>query len=558
MSKHDQALISSGEEQGKFNENSTELIKIEPVFIDLNNPEPFINEIEELFVPGNTIPHNKILEQLISQIEPLDFEALAFPVVHDLRKQKAELEEKLINSDGMPNATDNFEKDRSLLNTINKQLEKIKLGPPHYIILSIENILEIAGDNKWGLCKNQSFIYLFNGAYWSNLDKDILQKFIGEAAEAMGVNKYDARYFQFKDLLYKQFLATAHLPAPECNNDLVMINMLNGTFEISNKQTQLRHFNQADFITYQLPFKYDSESKAPLYEHYLNHVLPDKASQDVLAEFIGYLFVKHGSNSLKEEKALILYGSGANGKSVFFEIINAMLGSENVSSYSLQSLTAREGYYRAKLANVLVNYASEINGNLETSIFKQLVSGEPVEARLPYGQPFMLTQYAKLIFNCNELPKDVEHTAAYFRRFLIIPFDVTIPEAEQDKNLHTKIIGNELSGVFNWALEGLRRLLLQKKFTYCDAAHKALEQYKLESNSVKLFLKEHEYEPDPKNSRLVKDLYDEYKYFCIESGLLYFKRINFTKQLRASGIQQGREGGTGKNIAYLTRVPQNF
>ena len=107
-------------------------------------------------------------------------------------------------------------------------------------------------------------------------------------------------------------------------------------------------------------------------------------------------------------------------------------------------------------------------------------------------------------------------------------------------------------------MEGLRRLLLQKKFTYCDAAHKALEQYKLESNSVKLFLKEHEYEPDPKNSRLVKDLYDEYKYFCIESGLLYFKRINFTKQLRASGIQQGREGGTGKNIAYLTRVPQNF
>jgi putative DNA primase/helicase len=116
-----------------------------------------------------------------------------------------------------------------------------------------------------------------------------------------------------------------------------------------------------------------------------------------------------------------------------------------------------------RLANKLVNYASEINGNLEASIFKQLVSGEPVEARLPYGQPFHFEEYAKLIFNCNELPKDVEHTNAYFRRFLIIPFDVTIPPQEQDKNLHTKIIEKELSGVFNWVLQGLNRLLEQKK-----------------------------------------------------------------------------------------------
>lgn len=111
-----------------------------------------------------------------------------------------------------------------------------------------------------------------------------------------------------------------------------------------------------------------------------------------------------------------------------------MLGIENVSSYSLQSITNDNGYFRAKLANKLVNYASEINGKLESSIFKQMVSGEPVESRLPYGQPFMLKEYAKFIFNCNELPKDVEHTTAYFRRFLIIPFDVTIPRVNKINN----------------------------------------------------------------------------------------------------------------------------
>ncbi len=82
------------------------------------------------------------------------------------------------------------------------------------------------------------------------------------------------------------------------------------------------------------------------------------------------------------------------------------------------------------------------------------------------------------------MPKDVEHTNAYFRRFLIIPFDETIPEHEQDKGLSSKIIDHELSGVFNWVLNGLDRLLKQKRFSDCEAAKQAVEQYKNESNSV--------------------------------------------------------------------------
>jgi putative DNA primase/helicase len=276
--------------------------------------------------------------------------------------------------------------------------------------------------------------------------------------------------------------------------------------------------------------------------------LPDKERQKVLAEYLGYVFIKHGSNTLKEEKALILYGTGANGKSVFFEVVNSLLGSENVSSYSLQSLTNDNGYFRAKLANKLVNYASEINGNLEASIFKQLVSGEPVEARLPYGQPFILKQYAKLIFNCNELPKDVEHTNAYFRRFLIIPFDVTIPPNEQDKNLHTKIIENELSGVFNWVLEGLNRILKQKSFSICDAAQKAVEKYKIESDSIQMFLSEHEYKISTTSEIPLKELFSEYKNYCIEGGFKPCSVRTFADRLRNSGYQTERKNyGTTVN-----------
>jgi putative DNA primase/helicase len=456
---------------------------------------------ERLLSKSQATLHAEILKQLIEQFEELDFEELA-----------------------NPNNAENF-----------------KLNSKHFLVLSIENALQVAKKNRWGLCKNHDFIYLYNGTFWAEIDKETFQKFLGEAAEQMGVGKFSARYYQFREQLFKQFLATSYLPKPESNKDRVLINLQNGTFEISSQGTNLRPFDSSDFITYQLPFEFNPKAKAPIFEEYLNRVLPDKERQKILAEYLGYVFIKHGSNSLKEEKALVLHGTGANGKSVFFEIVNSLLGVENVSSYSLKSLTNDNGYFRAKLANKLVNYASEINGNLEASIFKQLVSGEPVEARLPYGQPFILKQYAKLIFNCNELPKDVEHTNAYFRRFLIIPFDVTIPPQEQDKQLHIKIIEKELSGVFNWVLEGLNRLLEQKRFSECVAAQRAVEQYRIESDSVQIFLSEHGYKVSSINEIPLKDIFSNYRDYCIESGFKSCSIRTLADRLRCSGYQTERK-----------------
>ena len=501
--------------QAKDTQNSPEPIKLNPQFDDLDKPETYVNHIKKLTHTKGT-PHGEILNQLLEQFEPLDFEALANP----------------------------------------HGIENFKLSNKHYTVLSIENVIKLAENNHWGLCKNHGFIYLYNGTYWDEIDKETFQKFLGEAAERMGVPLYSARYYKFRKELYEQFLGTAYLEPKPTVVDKVLINLQNGTFEISPKKTQLRPFDRTDFITYQLPFEYDPKAKAPIFEAYLNKVLPERERQMILAEYLGYVFIKHGSNQLKEEKALILFGNGANGKSVFFEIVSALLGSENTSNYSLQSLTDINGYFRAKLGNKLVNYASEINGKLESAIFKQMVSGEPVEARLPYGEPFIMKQYAKMIFNCNELPRDVEHTNAYFRRFLIIPFDITIPPEEQDKQLHSKIIENELSGVFNWVLEGLNRLLRQKRFTECEAVKQAVEDYKKQSDSVKMFMDENEYENSPADYIKIKDLYPIYRMYCIEDGFKPVNKSNFIKRLSSFGVQVQRIN-VG-NVAYLSNGKRPF
>jgi putative DNA primase/helicase len=508
---------------------------ITPTFENLEDVA-VLDHIEELKNIEEPTPHAEILNSLIDQFELIDFVVLAFP-------EAVKIREKLSMID--PDC-----KEAELLKA---QLVALKLTAKHYIVLSIENVIEVAERNDWGIAKNLDYIYLYNSCYWRNVDKESFQKFLGEASEAMGVKKFDARFYQFRDQLFRQFLATAYLPTPEPPRDAVFINLKNGTFEVTPKGTKLNPFNRSNFLTYQLPFEYDPQAKAPIFEAYLNRVLPDKQRQMILAEYVGFVFIRNGSSTMKEEKTLLLYGTGANGKSVFFEIVNALLGNENVSSYSLQSLTNENGYFRAKIANKLVNYASEISGNLQTALFKQLVSGEPVEARLPYGQPFTLTQYAKLIFNCNELPKDVEHTKAYFRRFLIVPFEVVIPEKEQDKRLHIKIIENELAGVFNWVLEGLNRLLEQKRFTHCEAVSNAVNLYERQSDSVNMFIEDNEYKPNADQFKLLKELYNEYRSYCVDDGYKPVNKGNFIKRLKTQGILIEKKN-VG-NVVFVTNIP---
>ncbi|WP_369753337.1 phage/plasmid primase, P4 family [Flavobacterium sp. WC2409] len=505
-----------------------------------------LSESVEVVKPNS----NDILTKLLKNIDVIDFYLLAFPNIEELRQSYNQLKSELFGETPIYTDTQSTEYKEVFKQwqNISKELSKCKLTKNHYLILCIEQLLKIAEVNKWGLCKKNNFIYLFNGYYWSEIDKECFQSFLGNVALKMGVEKFKGKIHTFKEELFKQFMADAYLPTPQAKINSILINLLNGTFEITPTKRGLRPFDQKDFITHQLPFEYEPEATAPLFQKYLDEVLPDPDKQKVFAEYCGYIFIK--PSVLKLEKMLILYGTGANGKSVFFEILNALLGTENISNYSLQSLTNDNGYFRAKIGNKLVNYASEINGKLETDIFKQMASGEPIEARLPYGDPFILNEYAKLIFNCNELPKDVEHTNAYFRRFLIIGFDVTIPEDRQDKQLPQKIIKNELSGVFNWILKGLDRVLEQKNFSKCEAIDNARSDYEKQSDSVQLFITEMDFKISVNEYILISELYPQYKMFCIEDGYRPVGKTKFIQRLKHYKIFVNRIN-VG-NVAYLS------
>ena len=460
---------------------------------------------EQAALPA-AVSHEQILKNLLEQVQPVDFRALA----------------------GLTDDRD-------------------KLHTPHYVVIVVEQVLDLAARNNLGLCRRQGFLYSYNGAFWKKLEEATMRDFLRQVAGRLGIQRTQANFVNFSELLYKQFLELATLPvAPASARAVVLVNLANGTFEIGTDKQFLRPPVADDFLTHQLPFNYAPSAKAPRWQAFLNRVVPDQASQQVLAEYLGYVFVAPAK--LKLEKVLLLYGTGANGKSVFFEVVTALLGPENVSNYALSSLTSEPAYSRAHLATKLVNYASELSSKLEIDTFKQLVSGEPIEARLPYGQPFTLTDYAKFIFNCNELPTQVEHTHAFFRRWLIVPFLVTIPDAEQDKTLATHIIREELAGVFNWVLAGLDRVLAQEGFTKCEAAAQQLDAYKRQSDSVRLFLDEHGYTSSPTGWQPTQDVYREYKCFCQDDGYRPVARGKFVARLLTTGIEETRHN-SGRVLA---------
>lgn len=401
----------------------------------------------------------------------------------------------------------------------------------HYIIISNEAILEIAQKNKWSLCMSDGFVYVYNGAYWKQMTKEVLLHFLGKASLLLSVDEFEAKHYRFRLELYNQFLSTAYLPRPVKKGNEVLINLQNGTFVITPEIQQLREFDRNDFITHQLDFAYDVDAKADKFQRYLDRVLPDKSLQMILAEFVGYVFVKQ--RTLKLEKALILFGNGANGKSLFFELIIAMLGPNNVSNYSLHSLTNENGYFRARLSDKLLNYASEISPKMDSTFFKQLVSGEPIEARLPYKEPFLISDYAKLIFNTNILPREIENNEAFYRRFTLIPFSVTIPEEERDPTLSQQIIEEELAGVFNWVLSGLERLLINKHLTHSDVVDKSIQEYRQQSDTVYMFLDEENYTQDIHKEKPLADLYNLYKEYCIVCGYKGCSRKTFGERLRS-------------------------
>jgi len=470
--------------------------------------------------------HRGIFPAMLKQVGRVDFQLLAFPEIIELRDDL-----KAAEASG----------DVEAVKAIQKQIDRCKPTQKHFIVYGVDHLLNLCKANQWQLAAQHGRVYVFNGAYWQAVDENDLKQFLGQALEKMGVRFVDAKFFRFRDDLTKQFFTSAHLPAPERNKGSVCINLRNGTLTVGTDGVQLREFKPDDFLRYQLAFDYDPAATAPKWLAFLCEMLPDPEAQRVLAEALALAFVP--SSVLKLERVPVLLGPGGNGKSVVTTVFTAVLGRANVSGLSLMELTKNPNA-RASLQDVLINISSEIGGIADSEAFKLLGSNEPISAKILYQDVHTMEDYGRLFCNANKLPAEVENSHAFFRRFLIIPFSVTIDPAKKDTNLSKKIVETELPGVLNWILEGLARLLKQNDFSPCAAADQALQQYRHESNTVSLWLEDASYTVSTSGHELPRGtMLNEYQAFCKAEG---FKAVGgkvFSQRMQAAGFEKYRKSG---------------
>ena len=266
----------------------------------------------------------------------------------------------------------------------------------------------------------------------------------------------------------------------------------------------------------------------------------------ILEEYAGYIFV----NKLNFERVLFLYGQGANGKSVWLAILEALLGALNVTKYSLENITKKQEY-RARLAEGLLNICAESATSLNIDTFKKIASREPLECRRLYENPITLTDYSRQIFSTNVLPKTTEATEGYFRRFLIVPFNEFIPLEERNFSMNT--VGfweetGELPGILNRVITGLQRLVQNGNFTKSQSADELLENYRFDSDSAMSFVQSEGYVPDAVSKIKLAELYDIYQCYCKENGLQAVSSKTLANRLRNLGFVV--KPGTG-NVNYV-------
>lgn len=369
-------------------------------------------------------------------------------------------------------------------------------------------------------------VRVFTGGHWEGIEPQQWKDFVGLCAERCGVPDSLCMDHKFMN----QLIEGVAYNLSECRKQKipdgeVWLNLRNGTLVVKSDGTwELHDHRKEDLFTYTLSYCFDPQAQRELWQKFLDRVLPEKESQQVLREFIDYCLMKDH----RLEKMLLLYGGGLNGKSVTLEIIECLLGSMNVSYLSLSDLTGDE-VKRAGIEGKKLNISHESGKDVNPNVLKQLTSGERVLIKHLYVDPRETNDYGKFIAAFNQLPR-AENTFGFFRRLIVLPYEVTIPKEEIDRQLTSKL-KTEISGILNWVLEALPELMKRGEFTVSEKCEKALDMYRLQSDNVRLFFNEL-CEPSDYTME-ASEIYKAYKNYCMDSSLKAVGKQKFYERLES-------------------------
>lgn len=285
------------------------------------------------------------------------------------------------------------------------------------------------------------------------------------------------------------------------------LNLLNGVFNLETMQMEDK--KREHYFMSSLPYNYDEHAGAPLFEKYMSDVTcNDSELQKLLLEYMGYAI---SGDEYKIHKMLILFGVGRNGKSTFNKMLKFLVGKDSYSSLNVEALQSDQK--RAMLEGKLFNIADENSdsGFYNADIIKSLSAGEETDVKHVYSRPYSFKNRAKLIFNCNKMPKSKDDTEGMLSRLLYVPFNAVFDQANPstDINIEDKL-KLELPGILNLCIQGYLRLIRNGKFSESKASSELLAEYRTEVRDVDSWFESYVTEGTGEDFFSVNDAYDSY------------------------------------------------
>ena len=397
-----------------------------------------------------------------------------------------------------------------------------KQGKPNYDDL----VKYFSQKHEYVTVEDTKQVLVWNGTHWEETEQLRLHNF---AEEQFNPTPTNSMCLEFESKLKRTNLRSSDFTVVEGK-----LNFKNGVLDL---ETAIMEPHSSGYgFTYTIPYDYSPSGSCPVFEKFLGEITcADDELGKLITEYMGYCL--SGADPSLVQKCAILYGDGANGKSVLLQLMRELVGAPNCTSISISSFG--KDNYRYQLRNKMFNVSDEAptDSFVNSAVFKAIVSGDTIEIRKLYAEPVMWKCTTKLMFACNELPFSGDFSHGMFRRIIIIPFRATFTSATRDPYILNKLL-EEKSDIFAYCLKRYRELRDRKhNFTSPTVSNEELEDYVNDADLVARFV-DGMCEQQTNENFLSMDMV--YNLFCMWCDDNHVRPMNYASFCRRFGTKVSR------------------
>lgn len=323
--------------------------------------------------------------------------------------------------------------------------------------------------------------------------------------------------------------------------DLNKLILANGVYDIK-KDSFSPGFDKKLYARVSHPVIYDSSADCPVFDGFLKRIVGEE-NADFVYEWFGYNFYRE----YNFQKMLFIHGKAGTGKSTLVNILKDMIGRDNYSAVTLKNLMnerfAPAGLYR-KTANFDTDAKPEYLA--DGSLLKQLTGEDTIYADRKNLDPIYFYNYAKLTFAMNELPAMRDFSGGLKRRLIILNIDEVLTK-EVKGQFPLDVMKQETAGIFNKAMQGLRRAFNQNGFSVSKGMLDNVEKWVQGNDVLSLFI-EDECELGDDKKTPAAEAYSDYVTYCKGSGYKPMTRNNFVNRMKELGFENKPTRVDGKVV----------